>query len=211
MRSAVLAPLAAALVLGLAASGCAAKKDAASATAATPAPKCASSARAGWQRLANRVQAPVYCPAWLPDPLTAQINGPWGDIDSVDRRDRSYLIGFLWQERDSGEIHVNLRGYPGRATIPMCIDTYTAAGKTRNQRIPCFSDAQPRKRIGSLVVTPYRVNQGADQWHILYAWRRGHSLYTLSEHVAPPFSATQVVHNLDRMARNLQLIEPAKS
>ncbi len=28
---------------------------------------------AAWQRLANRIEAPVYCPGWLPDPLTAQL------------------------------------------------------------------------------------------------------------------------------------------
>ena len=29
----------------------------------------------GWQRLANRIGADVYCPGWLPDPLTSQIGG----------------------------------------------------------------------------------------------------------------------------------------
>ena len=55
------------------------------------------------------------------------------------------------------------------------------------------------------------MNRGADEWHILYAWRRGGSLYTLSEHVAPPFSHAQVVQNLDRMARTLALVEPKAS
>ena len=65
----------------------------------------------GWQRLANRIHAPVYCPSWLPDPLTGQIGGRWNNIDSVSK-DRSYLIGFVWQET-AEEIHINLRGYPG--------------------------------------------------------------------------------------------------
>src|SRR5512146_2180336 len=47
----------------------------------------------GWQRLANRIAAPVYCPGWLPDPLTSQIGGKWNNIDSVSR-DRSYLESF---------------------------------------------------------------------------------------------------------------------
>ncbi len=31
--------------------------------------------RAGWQQLANRIGADVYCPGWLPDPLIGQIGG----------------------------------------------------------------------------------------------------------------------------------------
>ena len=38
----------------------------------------------GWQRLANRIDAPVYCPSWLPDPLVPQIGNRWNNIDSVD-------------------------------------------------------------------------------------------------------------------------------
>ena len=52
------------------------------------------------------------------------------------------------------------------------------------------------------------MNQDADQWHVLYAWRTGGSLYTLSEHVAPPLDYTKVVRNLDRMLRNLVLVRP---
>ena len=213
MRGGWLATLGAVVVLAAGATGCSAEKhDSGSANAAAKAaPACPKAWRPGWQRLANRIQAPVYCPTWLPDPLTGQINGPWRVIDSVDMSDRSYLIGFLWQEYSSGEIHVNLRGYPERASIPTCSDTYTVAGKTRYMKIACFSDPQPVRRLGGLRVTPYTVNQGADQWHILYAWRRGRSLYTISEHVAPPFSAVQVMKNLDRMTRSLALIEPAAS
>jgi hypothetical protein len=213
MRTGSLATALVAILLAGAAAACSTKKNDSdtAAAAATSAPTCPKAWRAGWQRLANRIHAPVYCPAWLPDPLTGQIGGPWGDINSVSKRDRSYLIGFLWQERDSGEIHVNLRGYPGRTAVPTCTDTYTAADKTRYARLPCFSDAQPVKRVGGLAVTEYRVNQGADQWHILYAWHRGRSLYTISEHVAPPLSAAQVVKNLNRMTKSLQLIQPSAS
>ena len=77
--------------------------------------------RAGWQKLADRVKVTVYCPAWLPDPLIGQIGGRWNNIDSVSK-DRSYLESFVWQETGGGaaggELHVNLRAYPGRSTIP---------------------------------------------------------------------------------------------
>jgi hypothetical protein len=53
------------------------------------------------------------------------------------------------------------------------------------------------------------VNQDADQWHVLYAWRHDGSLYTLSEHVAKPLTFRQVVRNLDRMLRGLVVVKPA--
>src|SRR5262249_10156365 len=86
------------LLLGLCvllAAGCGEAKKAAAAPVAAPKPHCAY--RAGWQRLANKVKAPVYCPGWLPDPLTSQIGGKWSNGDDVSP-DRSYLESFVWQE-----------------------------------------------------------------------------------------------------------------
>ena len=54
----------------------------------------------------------------------------------------------------------------------------------------------------------YTVNQGADSWHVLFAWRRGGSLYTLSEHVAPPLTFSKVVANLERMLRRARARPP---
>jgi hypothetical protein len=77
---------------------------------------CTPTQLAGWQKLARRVHAPVYCPTWLPDPLDGVIGSRWNNIDAVSR-DRSYLESWVWQETGpgaaGGELHVNLRGYPG--------------------------------------------------------------------------------------------------
>ena len=55
----------------------------------------------------------------------------------------------------------------------------------------------------------YRVNQDADQWHILLAWRHNGSLYTISEHVIKPYDLEhQVTKNLDRMLAGLVLVRP---
>ena len=59
-------------------SGCGEAKKAAAAPAK---PTCAYAR--GWQKLANRIKAPVYCPGWLPDPLQGQIGGEWNNINSV--------------------------------------------------------------------------------------------------------------------------------
>jgi hypothetical protein len=163
--------------------------------------------RGAYQKLANRIDAPVYCPSWLPDPLDGVIGSRWNNIDEVDS-DRSYLLSWVWQETGpgaaGGELHVNLRGYPGRTAIPKCVN----ADSKKRELIPCFSDPGGTVRSGGVTATVYNVNQDADQWHVLYAWRRGGSLYSVSEHVAPPLSYRKVRRNLDRILRNLVLVRP---
>jgi hypothetical protein len=170
---------------------------------------CPKKALAGWQRLANRIGAPVYCPTWLPDPLDGVIRSRWNNINEVSR-DRSYLESWVWQETGpgaaGGELHVNLRGYPGRTTVPKCVD---ADSKTR-RLIPCFSDPRGRARANGIVATVYTVNQDADQWHVLLAWRHAGSLYAVSEHVIRPYTYKQVVANLDKLLKSLVLVRPAR-
>ena len=172
--------------------------------AATP----ACTHRAGWQRLADRIGADVYCPGWLPDPLVAQIGGRWNNIDSVGR-DRSYLQSFVWQETQAGingvggELHVNLRGYPGRTVIPDC-----PTGAGRSDPKPCFGDPRGFVRANGIRARLYTVNQGADQWHYALVWRHRGSLYTLSEHLAPPLDGRKLVAYLRRELRALVLIRP---
>jgi hypothetical protein len=53
------------------------------------------------------------------------------------------------------------------------------------------------------------VNQDADQWHILLAWKHNGSLYTVSEHVIRPYdNSTVVLKNLSRLLRSLVLVQP---
>jgi hypothetical protein len=173
---------------------------------------CPQAWKAGWQRLANQVGAPVYCPTWMPRPLDGHIGAQYADARIVDK-DHSYLVSFVSVEHDAGgvtgEVHVNFRGYPGRTAIPMCEDTLTVNGKTVHPKLRCFADPKEKRRIGGFTATLYTANQGIDQWHLLYAWRHKGSLYTLSEHVAPPYSYKQVKQNLDRMARGLVVVDPA--
>jgi hypothetical protein len=166
------------------------------------APSCPAAWRDGWQKLANRIHATVYCPTWMPDPLDARIGGGYGNGESVGS-DRSYLVSFVWMEPGSGEVHVNFRGYPGKTKIPTCSDL------TTDKPVPCFSDPGGVVVKGDIAARVYTANQGADQWHILYAWRRAGSLYTLSEHVAPPYSYAQVVRNLKRILAGLVLVTPS--
>src|SRR5919201_2849465 len=201
----MLAVLAAAVAL--LASGCGADRAGQPAAKAS-ARGCPAHALAGWQRLANRIHAPVYCPAWMPDPFDGVIGGRWNTIDSVSP-DHSYLIGFIWLEAGSGELHVNLHGYPGRTRIPTCTDVNSVNGVTHRSRIPCFSDPTGHRHVGGIDATVYTANQDADRWHVLYAWRHDGSLYTLSQHVAVPLTYRKVVADLDRMLRSLVLVRPS--
>ena len=186
------------LALALALAGC---SDGGGRAGAAVKAKRACPAAKGWQQLADSIRAPVYCPRWMPDPLNGVIGGKWNNIHSVSP-DRSYLIGFIWFEHGSGELHVNLRGYPGKTKIPKCP---AAVGKGT---LPCFADPHGQVRSNGIDATVYTVNQGADQWHVLLAWHRNGSLYTLSQHVAAPLSYEQVVADLKRMQRDLVLVAP---
>ena len=198
------------LLAALALAGCGATESAPrlakGEAAVTAAKSCPAAWQKSWQKLANRIDAPVYCPGWLPDPLTGQIGGRWNNIDSVGK-DRSYLIGFVWQELGQ-EIHINLRGYPGVTRIPACTSVELVGGKRHVTRVPCFDDSHGQKTIAGIRVTEYTVNQDADQWHVLYAWRHAGSLYAVSEHVAPPVDYTKVRQYLNRIVRGLVLVRP---
>ena len=175
--------------------------------AAAPRPSCAY--RLGWQRLANHISADVYCPGWLPGPLTSQIGGSWNNINVVSS-DRSYLESFIWQDTDtpgiSGLLHVILRGYPGRTTIPTCLGGIKGATP-----MPCFAGMNGHVSENGIRATLYTVNQDADAWHILLLWRHKGALYTVSEHLAPPLSYPRVISYLKHELAALVLIAPTHS
>jgi hypothetical protein len=165
--------------------------------------------RAGWQRLADHIRADVYCPGWLPGPLTSQIGGLSNNIDVISP-DRSYLESFIWQDTDtpgvSGLFHVILRGYPGRTKIPICLE-----GLKDNVPTPCFGGPRGVVSEHGIRATLYTVNQDADAWHIALLWHHKGGLYTLSEHLAPPLDYPKLVTYLRRELAALVLIAPSRS
>src|SRR2546428_13530484 len=87
----------ASIVAGVAALALAALVPAAS--SASSAGSCPAAWRGGWQALANRIQAPVYCPTWMPDPLDARIGGGDGHRGGLSRRPGSLDSFFLGEPR----------------------------------------------------------------------------------------------------------------
>ncbi|MFL5952697.1 MAG: hypothetical protein ACJ76I_01120 [Gaiellaceae bacterium] len=190
----------------LLASGCGEARKAAAETGAAPKPACPN--RAAWQKLANRIKAPVYCPAWLPDPLIGNPDGKWSNGNYVDN-DRSYLESFVWQETGpgigGGELHVVLRGYPGVTRIPTC-----RTGGVDSKNAPCFDGKRGSIAANGITTTVYSgPNQDMDAWHAVLLWRRYGNLYTLSEHVAPPLTYDHVIRYLKRELGSLVLIKPS--
>jgi len=187
-------------VVGCGGEGSASAEGAQPTTTVASAPTCPATWKAGWQKLANQIHAAVFCPSWLPDPLTGKIGGKWQAAREVTPQ-RSYLVSFIWFERGSGEVHVNLRGYPGETKVPTC------NGEA------CFSGKRGTKEVGGKTVDIYTVNRGADTWHALYAWKEDGSLYSVSQHVVPELglSYSHVVDSLDRIMAGLVKIEPQQS
>jgi hypothetical protein len=194
------------LLLGLSVvvSGCGSEARPAAAAQKLAKPACPNPA--AWQKLANRVGAPVYCPGWLPDPLTGKLGAVDNNINSVSA-DHSYLESWVWQETGGGaaggELHVNLRGYPGVTKIPTC-----RTGGSDSRNVPCFASPVGRLSANGISSAVYTVNQDADSWHYLVLWRRYGNLYTLSEHVAPPLTGQHVRRYLKRELASLVLFRP---
>jgi hypothetical protein len=209
-RTAALLTLLTAL-LPLSACGSQSANSPAPAGSQAPVASCPADWASGWQRLADRVGAPVYCPRWVPSPLTPVLGeayaGQGGTAVTVSK-DGSYLVSLIWSDA-SGEVHVNLGGYLHRTSIPRCEDVETTNGETVRTRVPCFSDPGGIFRAGGITATLYTVNRGPDQWHLLYAWKYRGSLYTVSQHVAAPLTYPQVAGDLKRMVRELVLLDPA--
>ena len=188
--------------LALVAAGCSLGDDGVedSASARERPAACPAAWKPGWQQLANDVGTRVYCPSWMPSPIDAEIGGQWNSDGAIVDKDKSYLAGFLWHEAGSGDVHVNFRGYPDRTAVPRCRE-----GK---RSIPCFSDRRGTRKVGDKTVTVYTVSRDADQWHVTYLWREDGTLYTVSEHVAPPLTFQRVLENLDRIVGGLEAVEP---
>jgi hypothetical protein len=176
-----------------------------------PAAACPADWASGWQRLSTRVGAPVYCPRWVPSPLTPKLGEAYagqGGTSVTVNTDGSYLVSLIWSDA-SGEVHVNLGGYLHRTSVPRCENVETTNGDTVRTKVPCFSDPAGTFRAGGITATLYTVNRGPDQWHLLYAWKYRGSLYTVSQHVAAPLTYPQVAGDLKRMLRELVLLDPA--
>jgi hypothetical protein len=163
-------------------------------------PACPAAWTPGWQKLASRIGADVYCPSWMPKPLDGRIGSQTYQFTQLDKRG-GYLVSFLYYETGF-EVHVNFHRWPGTA-MPRCRDLQT------KRQLACFSDPAGRLRANGIDATFYTVSRDTDQWHLSYVWRHAGATYAVTEHVAPPYSFPKVKANATRMLRGLALLKPA--
>jgi hypothetical protein len=91
----------------------------------------------------------------------------------------------------------------------MCVKEDFNKGKIIRSPVPCFSDKRGSVSESGITATVYTVNQDADLWHVLYAWRYKGGLYTVSQHVAVPLTYVKVVADLHRILRGLVVVNPS--
>jgi hypothetical protein len=166
---------------------------------------CPAEWKAEWQRLANRIQASVFCLAWLPFPVSGRLGGPTAAL-SVSP-DRSYLITFL-QQNEGYELHATMRGYPGRTEVPTCRTVKLVGLKKIEGAAPCFSHPIARTAIAGLRVTVYDRGLDADEHHVIYTWVSDGSLYTLGHHAHHSLTHTAAMMNVERMLRSASIVRP---
>jgi hypothetical protein len=194
-------------LVGLPVAACACVLLAACGNSAQPAARasaasaCPTAWQRGWDKLARDIEAPVYCPGWMPNPLDGRIGSEWNGLRLVDRHG-GFLVSFIYQETGSGEVHVNFHRWPG-TRMPLC------RAETSKRKIPCYSEPDGRVRTNGIDATLYTVSRDADQWHLSYLWRHDGATYVVSEHVAPPYTFKQVKQNVTRILRSLALVRPA--
>jgi hypothetical protein len=191
-------PVAACAVVLLTACGNSAQP---AARASASSPGCPAAWQRGWDKLARDVDAPVYCPGWMPNPLNGRIGGQWNGLRLLDKHG-GFLVSFIYQETGSGEVHVNFHRWPS-TRMPRC------RAETSKRMIPCYSQPDGRVRANGIDATLYTVSRDADQWHLSYLWRNDGATYVVSEHVAPPYTFNQVKRNVTRILRSLVLVRPA--
>jgi len=195
--------LIAAIVVALAAPACSGGDDAsttapsseppASTAPATPA-ECPSAIASGWQRWANRVDETVYCPTFMPSPVTAEIGGQWNTAIAPGR---SWQLGFTWLEHDD-LVHIVFEAVP-RTRWPISCEG-----------VPCFDDRTGTERIGDHEVTWYDRNEASHSGHIAAVFRSGGMVQIVSMHVYQPHADPNDVEQLVReMVAGLVPVTPA--
>ena len=160
-----------------------------------PAATCPATLEPGWQQWTNRIGAVVYCPSYVPPPITAEIDGQWNTAKAPGRR---WQLGFAWLEHDQLE-HLVFEGYPDAAWPPTC------PGKPRR---PCFAHVVGKDTINGFDVTWYDHNQ-ASHWHHLAATFAANGYhYVVSMHIIDPYGSEQKVRAA--LTRTLQGLVPLK-
>ncbi len=146
-----------------------------------------------WQAWAERIGAKVFCPSFLPSPITGEIDGRWNTAKAPGK---VWQLGYAWLEHDD-LVHVVFEGYPDKRWPPDC------------EGVPCFADKVGTERIGSHEVTWYDRNEASHSGHVAAVFHDSGYVYVVSMHVYRPYDSRQQVTGLvRRMVAGLVPLEP---
>ena len=134
----------------------------------------------------TRSTPPVYCPSWLPDPLTGQIGGTWNNIDSVvegpQLPDRLRLAGAAARRSTS-----TCAAIPVVTKIPTCrYDRARRRQEARHEACRASPTRAARRRSAASRRRCTRSTRTPTSGTSSTPGTTTATLYTLSEHVAPP-------------------------
>jgi hypothetical protein len=186
-----------ALVVLLTAAGCGGSSSAdTTPSSAAAAHGCPPSWRPGWQKWANKVQMPVYCPGWMPT-VTGQIKSQWNTAYAPGHD--NWQLGFAWLEFDN-LVHIIFEGYAPKAFPPNC------------EGSPCFAGYIGSQQVGRFHVRWYDHNLASHTGHIAAIFRANGYIYVVSMHIAPPSTTlTRTKADVVHILKTLTKIDPQSS
>jgi hypothetical protein len=159
------------------------------------APHCPPGRAASWQRFADRVHMPVFCPAWLPVQLDGSVSGPDTTVASPGRH---WQVQLVWRADDFSQlIHVVFEGFAPGTWPPDCGGEH------------CFGGAAGSETIAGHRVTWYADDRGSSTGHIAAAFRSGRNRYTVSLHVIDPYTAASARATVRRIVAGLVPTPPS--
>jgi hypothetical protein len=207
---AVFCLLAGALAVAALAAGCAGAGDAgAGGETGKPAAEkqCPKAWAADWARWADRVGMTVYCPTWLPSPITGEIGGQW---NTAAESGRFWQLGYVWRDVGFADlVHVVFDGYPPDAWPRKCRDTRRVDGKVTTVPVPCFSGPLGRERVNGLDVRWFRRGRGSHGGHVVALFAHEGNTYAVSMHGLPGTPIERTRANVRRIVANLVPVRPA--
>ena len=120
-----------------------------------------------WQSWADRVDARIYCPTFVPSPITAEIDGRWNTAKAPGE---VWQLGYAWLEHED-LVHLVFEGFPEDRWPVRC------SGR------PCIDGKTGTETIAGHEVTWYDRNKASHSGHIAAVFRDQGYVYVVSMHV----------------------------
>ena len=157
--------------------------------------------RPGWQKLANRIAAAVVLPGLAARSARPRRSAAAGTTSTRSAATAATSRASSGRRREVGRQRGRRRAARQPARLSGCDgDPDLPEGGGDNTPTRASRTRAATYAANGIEATLYTVNQDADQWHLLLAWHHSGSLYTLSEHLAPPLNYRKLVRYLQARA-----------